>query len=56
MEFVEPVLQQRRARFQKPLALGLQRIGKPWGEAELLCVAEALESRAGFTARPQRWW
>lgn len=38
------------------LPLGLQLIGQAWGEADLLCAAEALESRAGFTARPQRWW
>ena len=38
------------------LPLGLQLIGKPWGEAELLDTAFALESRAGFEARPGRWW
>ncbi len=38
------------------LPLGLQIIGKPWGEAEMLDVAHALERAAGFTARPDRWW
>ena len=38
------------------LPLGLQLIGKPWGEAELLDAAFALERAAGFTARPDRWW
>ncbi|WP_333835243.1 Asp-tRNA(Asn)/Glu-tRNA(Gln) amidotransferase subunit GatA [Rubrimonas sp.] len=38
------------------LPLGLQLIGKPWGEAELLNDAYALERAAGFTARPDHWW
>ncbi len=38
------------------LPLGLQLIGKPWGEADLLATAEVLESRAAFTARPDKWW
>ncbi|MEM6904367.1 MAG: Asp-tRNA(Asn)/Glu-tRNA(Gln) amidotransferase subunit GatA [Pseudomonadota bacterium] len=38
------------------LPLGLQLIGQPWGEAALLNAAEALEARAGFTARPEIWW
>ena len=38
------------------LPLGLQLIGRPWGEAELLDTAFALESRAGFRAKPERWW
>jgi len=38
------------------LPLGLQLIGRPWGEAEILDAALALEQRAGFTAAPQRWW
>jgi len=38
------------------LPLGLQLIGQPWCEADLLCLADALESRAGFTARPEAWW
>ena len=38
------------------LPLGLQLIGKPWKEDELLNDAYALERAAGFTARPTRWW
>ena len=38
------------------LPLGLQLIGKPWDEAGLLNAASALESRAGFSARPEKWW
>ncbi len=38
------------------LPLGLQLIGKPWEEAELLNFAEAIEARAGFVAKPAKWW
>jgi aspartyl-tRNA(Asn)/glutamyl-tRNA(Gln) amidotransferase subunit A len=38
------------------LPLGLQLIGQPWGEAGVLDAALALEQRAGFTGRPERWW
>ena len=38
------------------LPLGLQLIGKPWKEDELLNDAFALERAAGFSARPDRWW
>ena len=38
------------------LPLGLQLIGRPWGEADLLDAAFALERAAGFTAKPDRWW
>ena len=38
------------------LPLGLQLIGQPWGEAGILDAAFALESRAEFEAKPQRWW
>ncbi|MEO1688065.1 MAG: Asp-tRNA(Asn)/Glu-tRNA(Gln) amidotransferase subunit GatA, partial [Pseudomonadota bacterium] len=38
------------------LPLGLQLIGKPWGEAELLDAAYAVERAAGFSAKPERWW
>jgi aspartyl-tRNA(Asn)/glutamyl-tRNA(Gln) amidotransferase subunit A len=38
------------------LPLGLQLIGRPWDEAGILDAAHALEGRAGFAARPQRWW
>ena len=40
----------------KGLPLGLQLIGKPWGEAELLTAAYALEQAAGFNAKPEKWW
>ncbi len=38
------------------LPLGLQLIGKPWEEGDLLNLAYALEERAGFVAKPQKWW
>jgi len=40
----------------KGLPLGLQLIGKPWEEGELLNLAYALEARAGFVAKPEKWW
>jgi aspartyl-tRNA(Asn)/glutamyl-tRNA(Gln) amidotransferase subunit A len=38
------------------LPLGLQLIGRPWDEAGLLNYAQVLESRAGFVAKPAKWW
>ncbi len=38
------------------LPLGLQLIGRPFGEGDLLDTAYALERQAGFVARPDRWW
>ncbi|WP_394646544.1 Asp-tRNA(Asn)/Glu-tRNA(Gln) amidotransferase subunit GatA [uncultured Sphingomonas sp.] len=38
------------------LPLGLQIIGKPLDEQGVLNAALAIEERAGFTARPTRWW
>ena len=38
------------------LPLGLQLIGRPWEEADLLSTAYALEQAAGFVAKPQKWW
>jgi aspartyl-tRNA(Asn)/glutamyl-tRNA(Gln) amidotransferase subunit A len=38
------------------LPLGLQIIGKPLDEQGVLDAGLALEQRAGFTARPDRWW
>lgn len=38
------------------LPLGLQLIGKPLDEQGVLNAALAIEERAGFTARPERWW
>ena len=38
------------------LPLGLQIIGRPLDEQGVLNAALAIEERAGFTARPGRWW
>ena len=38
------------------LPLGLQLIGRPWDEAELLKCAHVLEDRAGFVAKAEKWW
>ena len=38
------------------LPLGLQLIGRPWEEGDLLNCAYALESSAGFVAKPGNWW
>ncbi|MBB6503949.1 aspartyl-tRNA(Asn)/glutamyl-tRNA(Gln) amidotransferase subunit A [Sphingomonas endophytica] len=38
------------------LPLGLQVIGKPLDEQGVLNAALAIEERAGFTARPAKWW
>jgi aspartyl-tRNA(Asn)/glutamyl-tRNA(Gln) amidotransferase subunit A len=38
------------------LPLGLQLIGKPWEEGELLNIGQALERSAGFVAKPAKWW
>jgi aspartyl-tRNA(Asn)/glutamyl-tRNA(Gln) amidotransferase subunit A len=38
------------------LPLGLQLIGRPWEEAELLNCAQVLEGRAGFVAKAAKWW
>ena len=38
------------------LPLGLQLIGRPWEEADLLNTAYALEQAAGFVAKPAKWW
>ncbi|MFD2173542.1 Asp-tRNA(Asn)/Glu-tRNA(Gln) amidotransferase subunit GatA [Rhodobacter lacus] len=40
----------------KGLPMGLQLIGKPWGEGDLLNQAMVLEKAAGFTAKPAQWW
>ncbi|KQI67358.1 glutamyl-tRNA amidotransferase [Loktanella sp. 3ANDIMAR09] len=40
----------------KGLPLGLQLIGRPWEEGDLLNVAYALERSAGFNAKPAKWW
>jgi aspartyl-tRNA(Asn)/glutamyl-tRNA(Gln) amidotransferase subunit A len=41
---------------QAGLPLGLQVIGRPLDEQGVLNAALAIEERAGFTARPGRWW
>ncbi|AHD08972.1 Asp-tRNA(Asn)/Glu-tRNA(Gln) amidotransferase subunit GatA [Phaeobacter gallaeciensis] len=40
----------------KGLPLGLQLIGRPWEEGDLLNTAYALEEAAGFVAKPGHWW
>ncbi len=38
------------------LPLGLQLIGRPWEEGDLLNTAYALEQSAGFVSKPAKWW
>ena len=38
------------------LPLGLQLIGRPWEEGDLLNTAFALEQALGFNAKPNQWW
>ena len=38
------------------LPLGLQIIGRPLDEQGVLNAALAIEERAGFAARAERWW
>jgi aspartyl-tRNA(Asn)/glutamyl-tRNA(Gln) amidotransferase subunit A len=38
------------------LPLGLQLIGRPWEEADLLNHAYVLERAAGFVSKPAKWW
>ena len=38
------------------LPLGLQLIGRPWEEGDLLNTAYALESAAGFVSKAGKWW
>ncbi|MBV7378652.1 Asp-tRNA(Asn)/Glu-tRNA(Gln) amidotransferase subunit GatA [Maritimibacter dapengensis] len=40
----------------KGLPLGLQLIGRPWEEGDLLNTAYALEQAAGFVSKPEKWW
>ena len=40
----------------KGLPLGLQLIGRPWEEADLLNTAYTLEKSVQFVAKPDRWW
>ena len=41
---------------KKGLPLGLQLIGRPWQEADLLKHAYVLEEAAGFVSKPGKWW
>ena len=41
---------------QNGLPLGLQLIGRPWAESDLLNTAFALENSAGFVSKPNKWW
>tara|TARA_B110000914_G_scaffold6488_1_gene5504 strand:- start:516 stop:1187 length:672 start_codon:yes stop_codon:yes gene_type:complete len=41
---------------KKGLPLGLQLIGRPWEEAEMLNIAYSLESSASFSDKPRKWW
>ena len=38
------------------LPLGLQLIGRPWEEGDLLNTAYALEAAAAFVSKPAKWW
>jgi aspartyl-tRNA(Asn)/glutamyl-tRNA(Gln) amidotransferase subunit A len=38
------------------LPLGLQLIGRPWEEGDLLNHAYVLEQAAGFVSKPEKWW
>ena len=38
------------------LPLGLQLIGRPWEEGDLLNHAHVLEKAAGFVSKPAKWW
>jgi len=38
------------------LPLGLQLIGRPWEEGDLLNTAYALEQSIGFVEKPNKWW
>jgi aspartyl-tRNA(Asn)/glutamyl-tRNA(Gln) amidotransferase subunit A len=38
------------------LPLGLQLIGRPWEEGDLMNIAYSLESSTGFVDKPDKWW
>ena len=38
------------------LPLGLQVIGRPWEEGDMLNIAYSLEQSAGFSFKPSKWW
>ncbi|WP_010138576.1 Asp-tRNA(Asn)/Glu-tRNA(Gln) amidotransferase subunit GatA [Oceanicola sp. S124] len=41
---------------KRGLPLGLQLIGRPWEEGDLLNTAYVLERAAGFVSKPAKWW
>ena len=38
------------------LPLGLQLIGRPWEEGEMINIASVLENGAKFNLKPNKWW
>ena len=38
------------------LPLGLQVIGRPWEEGDMLNIAYSLEQSADFSSKPSKWW
>ena len=38
------------------LPLGLQVIGRPWEEADMLNIAYSLEQSTDFSSKPSKWW
>jgi len=38
------------------LPLGLQIIGRPWEEGDMMNVAYALERAVGYASKPDQWW
>ena len=38
------------------LPLGLQLIGRPWEEGDLMNIAHTLERATGFVEKPVKWW
>ena len=38
------------------LPLGLEVIGRPWEEGDMLNIAHSLEQSAGFSSKPSKWW
>jgi aspartyl-tRNA(Asn)/glutamyl-tRNA(Gln) amidotransferase subunit A len=38
------------------LPLGLQLVGRPFDEQGVLNAGLAIQRRAGFTAKPEKWW
>jgi aspartyl-tRNA(Asn)/glutamyl-tRNA(Gln) amidotransferase subunit A len=41
---------------RRGLPMGLQLIGRPWAEGDLLNHAHVLEQAAGFVAKADKWW